>query len=442
MSFSDEGQPSSTLDGLQLDQVLGCASPLNELNFIVNLVQHTNRLYDLNFADFPYPLNSRFQMNQSSTMQRSSTSRRDSLFVPFSPGMLIGISCGEWFKALRENSFAVHPTCLIRAAEISMISAVTSAYRRYERVRYGSQVAATEIKPPLFILGHWRSGTTHLHNLMSLDDRFAYPNFYQVLFPTTFLCSEWILPRLLKPFLPKTRPFDNVFLAFDEPAEEECAICSTSRRSCSMSIVFPRREEHYDRYLTLRDVPENELREWQDALRTFLKKLTWKYGRPLILKSPHHTARIRLLLEMFPEARFLHIHRNPYAVFRSTQKMIAGWDGEYRLQKRDYDKLNDRIIRQYNEMYDAYFEEKKLIPAGRFFDVGYEDLEHDPLGQVRQIYEALDLPDYAHVEPKIREYVGTLADYKKNEHAKIDEDLRQLIAREWGRSFEAWNYPM
>src|SRR5579863_8201808 len=159
-------------------------------------------------------------MNQSSTQQRTSKSRRDSLFVPVGPGMLIGISCGDWLKELHENNFAVHPSCLIRAAEISMISVLTSACRLYEDARYGSKVAATEIKPPLFILGHWRSGTPHLHNLLSLDDRFAYPNLYEVLFPTTFLCSEWILPTLLMPFLPKKRPFDNVALAFDEPAEE------------------------------------------------------------------------------------------------------------------------------------------------------------------------------------------------------------------------------
>lgn len=380
-------------------------------------------------------------MSQSSTKQRSSTSRRDSLFVPVGPGMLIGISAGDWFKVLRENHFAVHPSCLIRAAEISMISVFTSLCRIYEDFKYSTKVANTPIKPPLFVLGHWRSGTTHLHNLMCMDDRFAHPNLYHVLFPTTFLCSEWILPKLLNPFLPKKRAFDNVALAFDEPAEDEFAICTTSFRSCSMSIVFPRREEHYDKYLTMRDLPEIELREWQDALRTFLKKLTWKYDKPLVLKSPHHTARIKLLLEMFPDARFVHIHRNPYAVFRSTQKMIAGWDGEYRLQRRNYDKLNDRIIRQYNEMHDLYFEEKKLIPSGRFFDVCYEELEQDPLGQMRQVYEALDLPDYGHVEPRIRDYVATLKDYKKNEHAKLDEDLQQLIAREWGRSFEAWNYP-
>ena len=43
---------------------------------------------------------------------------------------------------------------------------------------------------PLFILGIWRSGTTHLHNLFAQDDRFAFANNYQVCFPRTFLTME------------------------------------------------------------------------------------------------------------------------------------------------------------------------------------------------------------------------------------------------------------
>lgn len=381
-------------------------------------------------------------MQNSSTIEAAAPiSRRESIPVPFNPGLLMGITLGGWWKILRENNFAIHPSCLFRASALSAISAVTSVCRLYERARYGRKVEQVTIKPPVFILGHWRSGTTHLHNLLSQDDRFAYPNFWQVLFPHTFLCSEWFVPKMFKPLLPKKRPFDNVALAFDLAAEDEFAICNTSFHSCSMSLVFPQREEHYDKYLTLRDVPKQDLREWKEALETFLKKLTWKFDRPIVLKSPQHTCRIRLLLEMFPDAKFVHIHRNPYTVFQSTQRMLYGWHWEYRLQNRDFEKTNERIVRQYSEMYDLFFEEKKLIPEGNFCEVGFEDLEQDPLGEVRRIYETLSLPEFGHVEPALREFTATLSDYKKNKHIEMDEELRQRLAREWRRCFEEWNYP-
>lgn len=42
---------------------------------------------------------------------------------------------------------------------------------------------------------------------------------------------------------------------------------------------------------------------------------------PLLIKSPVHTARVRLVLGLFPRARFLYIHRDPYEVFQSAVHM-------------------------------------------------------------------------------------------------------------------------
>src|SRR5207245_5469736 len=84
-------------------------------------------------------------------------------------------------------------------------------------------------------------------------------------------------------------------------------------------MSFPQRYEHYTRYLTFAGVPAAELEEWKRTMVWFLKKLTLRYRRPIVLKSPPHTARIRLLLELFPEARFVNIHRDHGAVFLSCR---------------------------------------------------------------------------------------------------------------------------
>src|SRR5207302_1440795 len=137
-------------------------------------------------------------------------------------------------------------------------------------------------------------------------------------------------------------------------------------------------------------------------------------GRPLVLKSPAHTCRIKLLLEIFPDARFVHIRRDPFTVFQSTlhlfRKILPFWA----LQRPDYSELEEHTIRQYREVYDLFFEERGLIPAGRFHEVSFEALETDPLGQMRGIYETLALPDFAVAEPALRQYVESLAGYRKN----------------------------
>ena len=101
-------------------------------------------------------------------------------------------------------------------------------------------------------------------------------------------------------FLPERRPMDNIEWTMQSPQEDEFALCIMTFMSPCMGWFFPDRREHYDRYLTLREVSDREVKEWQTSLTAYLTRLTWKYKRPLVLKSPPHTARIKRLLEIFP----------------------------------------------------------------------------------------------------------------------------------------------
>jgi hypothetical protein len=162
----------------------------------------------------------------------------------------------------------------------------------------------------------------------------------------------------------------------------------------------------------------------------------------LIFKSPPNTCRIKLLLDIFPDARFVHIHRNPYTVYQSTMRMLQVGDEGFRFQRSDPARLHGRILRQYQVMYDAFFEERKLIPAGRLCEVGFEDLEADPLGTLERIYEELSLPDFGAVRQRLVHHVRSLSPYKKNEHPALLLQIRAEIATAWRRSFQEWDYPM
>jgi hypothetical protein len=351
-----------------------------------------------------------------------------------------GMIFGDWWRLLGRHRFAVDPPQWPRALFQTALSLGNSANARREERAFGPRIDATEVHPPLFILGHWRSGTTHLHNLLALDPEFAYPHLIQAFNPLTFLTSESKMAPVAGRLAMRRRPQDDVAMGIDAATEDEFALCAMTGLSPYMEWAFPRGKHDYNKYLTFRDVSEAEVARWRAALTRFLKKLTLKYGRPLVLKSPTHTARIRLLLETFPDARFVHIHRDPYAVFRSTKHLHKMVSPYFQFQAGGSFHSDDRILATYREMYDAFFQDRALIPDGRFCEVRYEELERDPLGAVRSVYETLDLPDFEAGRPALGRYVASIADYRKNRHADLPESLRSRIAEQWGGSFDAWGY--
>ncbi len=354
---------------------------------------------------------------------------------------LEGMTLGEWWSTLRRHRFAIDARHWPRALVQTALAASNSATARVERWRFGRRVEAARVEAPVFILGHYRSGTTHLHNLLALDPRFAAPTFFQVLNPHTFLTTErWAAP-VADGLVVRHRYQDAMALGAGVPGEDEIALGTMTGLSPYMAWYFPSGGADYARYLTFWGVPDEEVRRWGRALTTFLKKVTLRYDKPLILKSPPHTARIGLLLGLFPDARFVHIHRDPFDVFRSTRHMIRTVQPVFRLQESPPPDGDDSILGLYAEMYDAYFDQRGLIPDGRLVDVGYEDLERDPIGVVGSIYESLGLAGVDGLRPRLEAYLGSIAGYRKNRPADLPEPLRARIADEWGRSFDEWGYP-
>src|SRR5262249_28192899 len=82
---------------------------------------------------------------------------------------LEGMTFGDWWFLLRRHRFPIEPEHWPRVLVQTAVSASNTLGARLERWWYGRQVAAAHVQAPLFILGHYRSGTTHLHNLLALD---------------------------------------------------------------------------------------------------------------------------------------------------------------------------------------------------------------------------------------------------------------------------------
>lgn len=345
-----------------------------------------------------------------------------------------------WWRMLVRNRFAVHPSHLYIAGIVTAVSGFHTALAWLQEAWYGGQVERTPIpNAPIFVIGHWRTGTTWLHELLSLDPRHNYPTTYQCLQPNHFLLSEWLFARLLWFLVPSKRPMDNMAAGFDRPQEDEFALCMLGEPSPYLTIAFPNHGPQYPEYLDLVGVPPRALASWKKAFVRFLRQLTFRDPRRLVLKSPPHSCRIPTLLELFPDARFVHIVRDPYVVFSSTLNM---WKTMYRMhgfQRPTFEGLEEHVLETFNRLYDRLEEGRKLVPAGRFHEVRYEDLVREPVGRMRRLYEELELGGFEGYRPYLEKYLARTADYQTNRY-ELPADVRQKLRQRWGGVIRRYGY--
>jgi len=329
----------------------------------------------------------------------------------------------------------------LRRWSISALSWLNSWHEFWENQIYGRRIAATEIEhPPIFILGHWRSGTTLLHNLFALDEQFTFPNLYQVMFSGHFLLTERITTALTGWTLPKTRPMDNIPAGWKMSQEDEFSLLLGSLISPYTMLLFQGNRAKYARTFDLTELSEGELAQWKAQFLLLMKKLTLRSNRPIILKSPSHTYRVPVLLDLFPQAKFVYIHRDPYAVYNSSVHLRRAIFKENALGRHNYNGLEEDTLVTYENCIQRYEATKALIPAGQLHEVRFDELEVDPLGQMQQIYEALQLPGWEQVAPKIQAQMGEHASYRKNQFS-MDPVTMQRLYKRLQFAFELYGYP-
>jgi hypothetical protein len=162
-------------------------------------------------------------------------------------------------------------------------------------------------------------------------------------------------------------------------------------------------------------------------------------GKRLLLKNPANTTRIKTLLEIFPDASFIHIYRNPYKVYLSTVKMRKNVLDKLALQDASKEEIEKQVIDNYIRVMNTYFKQKKLIPKNKLVDAKYEDLVKDPIKQVKKIYTNLNLKGFKNALPEMKKYLEKQKDYKTNIY-KIDKKILKHIYNNWKFTINKWNY--
>lgn len=297
---------------------------------------------------------------------------------------------------------------------------------------------------PVFILGHWRSGTTHIHYTLAKDKQFVYLNNFQSFFFNICMSKMQWFNKLLAPLVPSTRPMDNMEMTLSKPQEEEQVLSNISTTAGVNSFYFPKNRSYFYKFNLFKGISKKEYDRWKKDY-SYILKLIYKLngeGR-LLLKNPNNTARIKQLLELFPNAKFVYIHRNPFQVYLSTKHLHRAVLRDQRLQEITEEEEDNMILENYRLINKGYLETRALVPENSLIEIAYEEVgTESELDMFKRIYETLSLGDWSSIEPKIIAYMDSKKGYKKNRFIPIDPVMVKRIQDEWGFMFEEYGYDL
>jgi Sulfotransferase family len=247
------------------------------------------------------------------------------------------------------------------------------------------EIAAQEIRQPLFIVGLPRSGTTLLHTLLAADPDHRVPLTWEVMSPSP-PTSENEASRI------RQARRDVASLRWLAPTFERVHAIGVELPQECVSLMSP--SFMSDQFDTMYNVPsyrawffQQDLRPSYEYHRRFLQQLQRrKSGRRWILKAPAHMFAPRSLLSTYPDARFVQTHRDPLAAIASVSSLIT-------ILRRIFSDVVDPIqvgydaIDYWSKAVAVFMRERARLTPDRICDLQYDDIRQDPIAATRRIYE-------------------------------------------------------
>ena len=354
----------------------------------------------------------------------------------------LGMSVSNWFRLLVRNKGI--DVDRIPLALFSIIVLLLLAPFRFiaSKKRRAVIRSASLSQPPIFIIGHWRSGTTHLHYLMSASGRFGSICHIDAVYPSFCLWlrdKNSLLHKVLKT-ISFTRLIDNVKFDIDSPAEEELAVANKSLFSFLHGFIFRKRFRNLlNMYALFEGITEKEKAQWAETYHdVLLQSSVCSGGKRLLLKNPFNTAKMNELLSIYPGAKFVYIYRNPFDVFVSTMNMHKKTDC-FSLQRISESEMRKNVIWSYGKLHDKFYKDYEKIPEGICSCVKYEDLVRNPIGEMSRVYKEIGLDGFDTDNKGMIEYLESVKNYKKNSF-KLGDNERKIIVKEWGEYFRLMGY--
>ena len=357
---------------------------------------------------------------------------------------MYGCDLKHFKHLLKENEADLDPAQKDRIRECLGYSRVLTPLAKLERLIWDKRIRNTSIeKPPWFILGHWRSGTTYLFNLLSCDPDTAFMDSMTTFTFHNFLLLHRILPHFYGDKLTGDRFGDAMEFLPESPQEECYAVANCIDETFTHLLTFP---QNYQTYIDLNfedTMTSEQRRRWCDTHLYLLKKITYfRKGKRILFKSPDNTAKMGMIHDLYPDAKFIHIYREPYKVIMSTINMF-----EEGIQSMTFEKIpshefiEDTIIQLYKRMYTQYFKDISRVPQNQLIEISYSDLVKAPIDTLAHIYKTLELPGFENAKSLMLAHIESQKSYQTN-HFRLSDTLRKKINHELCFFFEHYNIPM
>ncbi len=330
---------------------------------------------------------------------------------------------------------------LPKALKMLSTSALLQPIDLFERMKYRKAIDACSLEDEhVFIIGQWRSGTTHLHNIMMNDNQFATASTFQVIFPNAFISLN-PLKGLLNKLVPDTRQFDHAKISFDSPQEDEVALAYLSPYSIYHCFFYPSRlREYCQKYAALQNISASEFNHLSSQYAYFLKKLVYAAkGKSLMLKNPTNTGRIPLILDLVPNAKFIYIQRDPFKATLSESLALKVMMDECTLEDFTLAQLEEAVIDNYGVLFDKYNKDKSRVPSDRLVEIKFEDLMHDPMPEIEKIYRQLGLGGFKKAKENIVSYLNQEKDYQHNSYDFSPSFIKKVRSK-LGHVLDEWGY--
>ena len=348
--------------------------------------------------------------------------------------LIAGMRLSRFVKLMVKNGMSIRPKFLVRFLFLFQNGIWASIFSRKEKSIYKQEIEQHVLpEDPIIIIGHWRTGSTFLHQLLAYDPNLVTSNVFQGSIPDSFLTSRKSYEPIMGRALKGTRPMDQVKLSMDEPLEDEYALFRLCSYSPLKGVIFPKRKAYF-----LNDFPGflplgEKLDEWKEAVIYFYKKLTLENNKTILIKNPFHSLRLDVLNEIFPKARYLHIIRHPHKVVPSTIRM---WDivGTQNAMNRKWVKPSVKEVSELlSSMMQKIEHDSKSLPKERYCELKFEELENDPVNAIKQIYDQLDVEFSEQFEEQIKEFLISVSHYQKNKYSIPESDKLEInnILRAW-----------
>jgi hypothetical protein len=279
-------------------------------------------------------------------------------------------------------------------------------------------IAEIEVARPVVIVGLHRTGSTYAHNLLGLHPQLSAPAAWEFVYPVTPPGRDegGLIAECHAAFTAvfEKQPRFRAIHDMDAQAPDECRWLLNNEFCDLTEATIEYHVPDFTRWLLAAD-----LTAAYRGHRRQLQHILWRKPRAgrLLLKNPGHVWHLPELMETYPDARLVVLHRNPVQAIASacSLSMASRSRTSDRVEPADIGRERaDLTLAALRAL--AGFRGAATAPAGQILDIRYEELRRDPVTVAARVYDFLGLPMTGRVRAAVRGYASANPQHRHGPH--------------------------